>query len=75
MKVQLPASVRLEQARKELKRSRAFGVVAPQGLHELPPGNYSMVVTRIRKVRNKPYYRVHYKCLENGRAYSQVIKL
>lgn len=27
----------------------------------LPVGTYSMVIERVRKVRNKPYYRIHYR--------------
>ena len=33
----------------------------------LPPGDYIVVIERIRKVRNKPYYRIHYRMLDGTR--------
>lgn len=33
-----------------------------------PPGNYSMTIERVRKVRNKPYYRIHYRMSDGSAA-------
>lgn len=39
----------------------------------LPPGDYSLTIERVRKVRNKPYYRVHY-LLEDGTRTTGILK-
>lgn len=33
----------------------------------LPVGTYSMTIERVRKVRNKPYYRIHYRMSDGTR--------
>lgn len=38
-----------------------------QKLEPLPPGAYSMTIERVRKVRNKPYYRIHYRMSDGTR--------
>lgn len=43
--------------------AQQFGKTEP-----LPPGTYSMTITRIRKVRNKPYYRIHYQLADGSTA-------
>jgi hypothetical protein len=33
-------------------------------LDVLPPGNYTATIERVRKVRNKPMYKLHFTNLE-----------
>lgn len=40
----------------------------------LPPGEYTLKIERVRKVRNKPYYRIHY-VLQDGTRMSTVVAL
>lgn len=41
----------------------------------LPPGTYTVEFVRMRKVRNKPLMRFHYRVKETGNMISQVMKL
>jgi hypothetical protein len=49
----------------------------PKKLEPIPPGSYTMVINRVRKVRNKPLRRVHMRIVDGpfqGREVINTIK-
>lgn len=43
-------------------------------LKPLPPGEYTVTIDRIRKVRNKNQKRIHMTIVDTGEKISEVIK-
>jgi hypothetical protein len=40
----------------------------------LPPGHYTVVIERTRKVRNKPLQRIHMRVVDTGQKVTETIK-
>lgn len=41
----------------------------------IPPGKYEVVIERTRKVRNKPFKRVHMRIVGTDQTFTQIMRI
>ncbi len=46
-----------------------------KGVDLIPPGRYEVVIERTRKVRNKPFKKVHMRIVGTDQTFTQIMRI